>query len=88
MIIHNQAGYVRTWEDVHIYPQTFPALRELVDCPLKIMIVSDQSAIHRGLTTHAAADDIHARLQEIILKADQNLLAVTNILEAKGWFKG
>lgn len=68
VIIHNRVGYVRAWEDVRIYPQALPALRKLAGSPFKIMIISNQSAIQRGLTTRAAVEGINAKLQDFILK--------------------
>ncbi|MFZ0548535.1 MAG: HAD family hydrolase [Candidatus Promineifilaceae bacterium] len=66
VIIENRASYVRRWQDVHIYPQALEALRMASTLPLKIIVVTNQSAVGRGILPLAIAQEINSRLMEEI----------------------
>ncbi len=66
VIIHNRANYVRTWEQVKIYPNAIPALAKLAASPYAIVIITNQSAVGRGLVARSTVDEINARLMEQI----------------------
>lgn len=66
VIIENREEYVRSWEDVEIYPQALEALASLSSTPLKVVIVTNQAAIGKGLLTIHKAEEINHRLIEII----------------------
>lgn len=66
VIIENRANYVRSWSDVSIYPQALTALAKLSHTPYKTIIVTNQSAVGRGLISLDEAQAINERLvQEI-----------------------
>ncbi|MDJ0753681.1 MAG: D-glycero-beta-D-manno-heptose 1,7-bisphosphate 7-phosphatase [Ardenticatenaceae bacterium] len=69
VIIENQAAYVRSWADVEIFPQALVALRRLAELPYKIMIVTNQSVVGRGIIELAAAEALNQRLVEVIEQA-------------------
>ena len=62
VIIENRSDYVRSWKDVDIYPQALKALANIKDSPYKIVIVTNQSAVGRGLITIEMANEINDRL--------------------------
>jgi len=62
VIIENQSDYVRSWEDVAIYPQALRALSMICDSEYKIVIVTNQSAVGRGIISQSTADEINHRL--------------------------
>jgi len=66
VIIENCTNYVRTWNDVEIYPQALAALAKIQHLPYKIVIITNQSAIGRGIITQATAEEINRRLLEEI----------------------
>jgi len=69
VIIENQPQYVRAWSDVQLFPAAIQALARLKDSPYRIVIVTNQSAIGRGLISLATADAINRRLLDVIQKA-------------------
>ena len=69
VIIENRSDYVRSWEDVHIFPQALEALAMASASPYKIVLVTNQSAVGRGLMSLAAAEAINARLKVLIENA-------------------
>lgn len=69
VIIENRTNYVRTWDDVEIYPHSLTALAKIRHRPYKIVIITNQSAIGRGIIDNETADKINQRLLEKILSA-------------------
>jgi len=51
VIIENQDDYVRSWEQVCFLPQAFETLRCLARTSFIVVLVTNQSAIGRGLIT-------------------------------------
>ena len=66
VIIENRPNYVRSWADVVIYPQALEALVALRDTPYKIIIVTNQSAVGRGIISLETANRINEQLVRVI----------------------
>jgi D-glycero-D-manno-heptose 1,7-bisphosphate phosphatase len=60
VINENRANYVRSWADVELYPQALRALALVRDLPYKIIVVTNQSAVGRGIISLAEAEAINA----------------------------
>jgi D-glycero-D-manno-heptose 1,7-bisphosphate phosphatase len=69
VVIENRAGYVRTWEDVFIFPQALEALARLKGSPYKIILVTNQAGIGHGLISQEAVEEINRRLLAVIEQA-------------------
>ena len=69
VIIENRPDHVRSWSDVHIYPQALEALQKIKSSHYKLIIVSNQSVIGRGFISHESARVINDRLVEKIMDA-------------------
>lgn len=66
VIIENRANYVRSWADVAIFEPAVAALARIRHAPYKIIIVTNQSAVGRGIISLETAWSIQDRLvQEI-----------------------
>jgi D-glycero-D-manno-heptose 1,7-bisphosphate phosphatase len=68
VIIENRSNYVLSWSDVEFFPQAIEAFRKIANSPYKIVIITNQSAIGRGLITLEAAQKINRRIEQIIIK--------------------
>lgn len=66
VLIENRADYVRDWSHVKIFPEAIHALSLATDTNYKIVIVTNQSAVGRGLVLQAHADEINRRLINLI----------------------
>ncbi len=66
VINQERADYVKSWEEFEFLPSVLPALTRLAELARPILVISNQSAIGRGLTTRDRVDDIHRRLTHII----------------------
>lgn len=69
VIIQNRENYVLNWDEVVFIPAALEALRLLSHSPYQIVIISNQSAIGRGIITLDQAETIN---QQIIEKINQD----------------
>ena len=69
VIIENNPAYVRSWDDVLFIPKSLAALAQLRHTSYKIIIVTNQSAIGRGILPAEEAADINSRLVDKIRQA-------------------
>ena len=69
VIIENCSNYVRSWDDVELFPQAIAALASIRDSAYRIILVTNQSAVGRGHITIETAAAINDRLLELIHEA-------------------
>lgn len=62
VLIENRPDYVKAWEEVEVFPHTFTAMRKLAQTGRPIVMVTNQSAVGRGIITAGFVDEIHRRL--------------------------
>lgn len=66
VLIENRSDYVRDWSHVQVFPEAIRALSLPAIKKFKIVIVTNQSAVGRGLVTLEAAGEINERLVNLI----------------------
>jgi len=66
VLIENRSDYVRDWSQVNIIPEAIRALSLTQARNYKIVIVTNQSAIGRGLVQPEKADEINRQLVNLI----------------------
>jgi len=66
VIIENVHTYVRSWDDVAFLPGSLEALARLAAGPYKVVMVTNQSAVGRGILQLAQAEAINVRIVETI----------------------
>ena len=76
VIVENRPDYIRSWADVFIFPQALEALVRVRIAPYKIVIVTNQSAVSRGLISFSEAEVINQRLVTEIKTAGGRIDAV------------
>ena len=69
VIIENRDNYVRSWADVEILPEAVEALRLAATSKFKIVVVTNQAGIGKGLIRPEIARRINRRLLKIITNA-------------------
>lgn len=69
VIIENIDSYVRSWDDVILFPQALEGLAYLNQTSYKVIIVTNQSAVGRGLVTLEAVEEINQKLVRRIVAA-------------------
>jgi len=76
VIIENRPAYVRSWSDVSIYPGALSALAKASSTPYKLVIVTNQSAVGRGIITMEEAEGINHKLVLAIEQAGGRIEAL------------
>ena len=62
VIVENSAKYVLTVDELEFLPGACQALADLASLPLKIIVVTNQSPVERGLLPVTRLDAIHAAM--------------------------
>jgi D-glycero-D-manno-heptose 1,7-bisphosphate phosphatase len=62
VIIDSRPDYVRTWSDVSIFPQALSSLQKIKTSEYKIFIITNQSAVGRGIISQSTAEEINWQL--------------------------
>jgi D-glycero-D-manno-heptose 1,7-bisphosphate phosphatase len=76
VLIENRADYVRNWAQVNILPKIVDALASNAVKNYKIIMVTNQSAVGRGLITLETAQNINKNLVRVIEKHKGQIHAV------------
>ncbi len=76
VIIENQEHYVRSWDDIIFFPSSLIALAKIRQSPVKIVIVTNQSAIGRGLISLSAAEQINQAIKRAIEESGGRIDAI------------
>lgn len=66
VINRDSRHYVKTWDEFDFLPGSLAALERLSRAGARLLVVTNQSAINRGLTTRAAVHRIHARMCDAV----------------------
>lgn len=69
VIIENVDTYVRSWAEVAFLPGSLEALARLARSPYKVVIVTNQSAVGRGILRLDEAEIINSRILDAIRTA-------------------
>ena len=69
-------GYVRKWSEFDFLPDSKKAIRILTENGYRLIVVTNQSGIGRGLYSEADLADIHARMCRAITEAGGAIQAV------------
>ncbi len=70
VIIENRSNYVHSWDDVEFIPGALPALAKLKDCSYKIVIITNQAGVGRGILTLQVVNEINRRIRQAIIHAN------------------
>lgn len=69
VINRNRPDYVRRWDQFEFLPGALEALRDLARKDLPVLVVSNQSAVGRGLMSSWDLDEINTRMLELVTAA-------------------
>jgi histidinol-phosphate phosphatase family protein len=76
VINENRPDYVRAWDQLALLPGSLDALRALAATPWRVVVVSNQSGVGRGVIARETVEDIHRRLQATVAAAGGRLDAL------------
>ena len=66
VLIENREDYVREWSQVLVYPKTYLSLLRIQTAGYKIVVVTNQSAVGRGVISIQTAEEINDKLIKTI----------------------
>ncbi|NWG07470.1 MAG: HAD family hydrolase [Chloroflexi bacterium] len=66
VLIENRADYVRDWSQVVLLPEAITALSRFRNMDYKIVLVTNQSAVGRGLMSLNTAEEINHKLAKVV----------------------
>ncbi len=66
VICRNRDDYVKSWQEFVFLPGALEALTRLARLSLRIVVITNQSAINRGLVSVDVVEDINARMMSAI----------------------
>lgn len=73
VINKERKDYVKTVSELEIFPNIVISIKKLIKMGFLIVVITNQSAINRGFTTHQDVFDIHSRIQEFLQKNDTRI---------------
>lgn len=62
VINENRKDYVKTWDEFVFLPGSLEALKALACADFLLVVVTNQSAIHRGLVSRDTVEEINSRM--------------------------
>lgn len=69
VIVANRENYIRSWDGIEFLSGALTILARIKNVPEKIVIITNQSVVGRGIISKRAAEEINERLSAVILKA-------------------
>ncbi len=69
VINRDSPDYIKNWSEFEFLPGALNALKQLTDNGFKTILITNQSAINRGLTTLDAIEHIHQMLRQTVQAA-------------------
>jgi D-glycero-D-manno-heptose 1,7-bisphosphate phosphatase len=71
-----ERGYIRDPDEIELLPGAAAALRRLAQSGLALAVVTNQSAVGRGLLTEERLAEIHQRLRELLAAEEVSLAGI------------
>jgi histidinol-phosphate phosphatase family protein len=68
VINRRRPQHVRSWQDVEFLPRSLEALRRLQQVGERVVVVTNQSVVGRGLITAIELNSIHQRMAEVVAR--------------------
>jgi D-glycero-D-manno-heptose 1,7-bisphosphate phosphatase len=72
----DRRDYVKSWSEFEFLPRVFEALRLLKENDIRAIIITNQSAVNRGLMTLDTLLEIHKKMLEAIRKHGGEIQAI------------
>ncbi len=69
ILLENNPTYIRSWSEAKIYPRALTALARIRESPYKVVIVTNQAGVAKGLIPVDDAEDINRQLVHEIEKS-------------------
>ncbi|MBA4395246.1 MAG: D-glycero-beta-D-manno-heptose-1,7-bisphosphate 7-phosphatase [Desulfobacca sp.] len=74
VINEDREDYVKSWAEVRFIKGARPALKQIHQAGIPVVVITNQAAIGRGIITEAILLDIHTRMMKAVNKAGGAIL--------------
>ncbi|MBI2952684.1 MAG: D-glycero-beta-D-manno-heptose 1,7-bisphosphate 7-phosphatase [Chloroflexi bacterium] len=68
--------YVKSWEEFEFLPGSLDALRRLAASRFRVIVITNQSVVNRGLVSREVVEDINIRMVSAVAASGGNIEAV------------
>lgn len=75
-VINEDTDFITTPEELHLFPYTARAIQRINQSGFKAIVVTNQSAVARGMCTEKGLRSIHDRLEAELARAEAKLDAI------------
>ncbi len=76
VINRDSPDYIKSWEEFEFLPGSLPALKKLTAKGYHLIVITNQSAVHRGMMSLEDLERIHVRMQAAAAAAGGHIKAV------------
>ena len=73
IINRERKDYVKTLDELELFPNFVSVIKFLKDNDYLVFVITNQSAINRGLTTHSNVEIIHNAIQALLNQNNTNI---------------
>ena len=73
VINEERKDYVKTIKEFQIFDDVPKAIKQLKELGFKVIVITNQSAVNRGIITIETLNEIHVKLQEILKENDTSI---------------
>jgi len=74
--MNRDTGFVKTPEELELFPGVVEAVSRLKRAGARVVVVTNQSGVARGLITSAALEAVHTKLRNLLAEGDTSLDAI------------
>ncbi len=76
VINRDSPDYVKSWEEFEFLPGSLTALSLLSQAGYRLIVITNQSAIHRGMIPPAALEEMHRRMSAAVTAAGGRIVDI------------
>jgi len=69
-------GYITTWEDMEILPGVPDSIAKLNQAGFRVIVVSNQRCVAKGLITSADLESLHDRMKQFLAEGNARIDAI------------
>src|SRR5438067_329711 len=71
-----RGDYVKSWEEFQFLPGTLDAITRLTKSGFRLLVITNQACVGKGIVPWGTVQDIHARMMQEIAQAGGRIEAV------------
>ncbi len=61
--------FIKSWAEFHFIPKSIEAIRRLTEAGIRVIVITNQSAVHRRMITLASLEEMHRNMCQAVEEA-------------------